>query len=192
MMADVTDLALLKFKAKQEGAMYSAMETLQSIAQAATGFAVNWRLDELGYVNDGTQPAEVQIYLRYYFCCIPAGVYILVWLLSLLYTLDRKKHRKILKDIQYSGNLMLLILIPIRKLREEIDVTGDILGSSINTASLNMDIWEPQGTVRLQREKTKLVNNAIVWIIVFIFFSFFNDSSRMLHSPLALQVIQFH
>jgi len=50
MMADVTDVALLRSKAKQEGIMFSSMETLQSIIQAAVGFVVFWRLDQIGMV----------------------------------------------------------------------------------------------------------------------------------------------
>lgn len=50
MMADVTDVALLRYKAKQEGIMFSSMETFQSIIQALVGFLVFWRLDNIGMV----------------------------------------------------------------------------------------------------------------------------------------------
>ena len=60
-MADVTDLALLKSKAKQEGLMFSVMETSQSIVQAVVGFLINWHLDKLGYVNAGASSLSLPL-----------------------------------------------------------------------------------------------------------------------------------
>ena len=48
--------------------MFSTMEMFQSIFQAVTGFMINWHLDRVGYVNEGTQPPEgTPLLLSFYY-----------------------------------------------------------------------------------------------------------------------------
>jgi len=101
MMADVTDVAMLRNKAKHEGLMFSSMEMLQSLVQALTGFLIGYRLDEIGYVNAGTQPEQVKSELRFYFSAVPVIAFAIVWLLAAAYPVNRKRHKKVLQGIRY-------------------------------------------------------------------------------------------
>src|SRR5688500_9603080 len=62
MMGDVTDVALLKFKAQQEGLMFSMMDFFQSIFNGTSVFLVQYYLGSSGYIDGGgsTQPENVR------------------------------------------------------------------------------------------------------------------------------------
>jgi len=115
MMADVTDLALLKSKSNQEGVMYSSMEIFQSILQAIALYFLGYILNAKGYISDlpsnERQPQPVRDVIRMLFCFIGLGAFGVVFLLSLLYRLSRKQHAQIrdqldqLKDKSGKGEL---------------------------------------------------------------------------------------
>jgi len=76
MMADVTDLALVRLEEQHEGLMFSLMETVQSLLQASTMWILGLVLEDAGYVTDGSaQPEHVRKMIRYLYCFIPLGTY---------------------------------------------------------------------------------------------------------------------
>jgi len=75
MMADVTDMALVKLEERHEGLMFSLMETVQSLLQASTMWVLGLVLDQVGYdsTGSGLQSQYVRLVIRYLFCFIPLG-----------------------------------------------------------------------------------------------------------------------
>jgi len=146
MMADVTDVAFLRFKSKQEGFMFSVMETIQSIIQAVAGFLIGLRLDAVGYVSTGEQPAQVKLELRFLFCTIPIAVYLVVWLLGVCYPITRKRHCKILEDI--------------RQL-DDVDLTDDTGFFALSPVSIvgNLDYFDDDEIMRLKKSKYNLIQH---------------------------------
>jgi len=125
MMADVTDEAFFRFHSRQEGFMFSMMETIQSVIQAVGGILIGLRLDAVGYAESGEQSDLVKLELRYLFCTIPLAVYLLVWLLGAFYPINRAKHLDILEKIRSLNNI-------------EIEDTGFFAGSrSAGMAKIN-------------------------------------------------------
>jgi len=101
MMSDVTDVSLVKTKTKQEGFMYSMMETIQSIFQAAIIYVMSLILDNEGYSDSApTQPLNVQWALRNICCALPSIGLLMIWLLGTIYPLNRAKHAKYVSQLK--------------------------------------------------------------------------------------------
>jgi len=112
MMADVTDVSLYKTKTKQEGFMYSAMETIQSVVQAVGVFVISTILDEDGYSNSDEQSIKVQWSIRNINCIIPCLCLLLIWLMGSLYPLNRDKYThyvKLLKKLLRKGQSVVFL-----------------------------------------------------------------------------------
>eukprot|EP01129_Flabellula_baltica_P010838 TRINITY_DN4634_c0_g1_i1.p1 TRINITY_DN4634_c0_g1~~TRINITY_DN4634_c0_g1_i1.p1 ORF type:complete len:543 (-),score=77.76 TRINITY_DN4634_c0_g1_i1:48-1676(-) len=150
MMGDVTDLSLFKHKRKQEGFMFSAMEILQSVIQASAAYLINYVLDTIGYVSEGEQPEDVKDAIRYLFCVIPVASLLIVWVLSALYPLNKKKHSDILRKIKKLGK------------KDELDLFGDTRQLTVSKVSNISGIinFETEEEEKLAKKTKKVLSKS--------------------------------